>query len=133
MSAGDGIAHPLFRIEGHSHLVVVTDACGRPGNDGSGRGLTAAGYEIEQRRFAGAVGADEAETFARIQEEFDPFEQRRMSLVGERDIVKFDDLVAEARCPEPQIGDALTGRRFKVKKPDLWNTRLSDPRRAAFE
>jgi uncharacterized protein len=28
---------------------------------------------------------------------------------------------------------ALTGRRFKVRTPDLWNTRLSDPRRASFE
>ncbi|MDR6505562.1 pyridoxamine 5'-phosphate oxidase family protein [Arthrobacter oryzae] len=28
---------------------------------------------------------------------------------------------------------AMTGRRFKVKKPDLWNTRLSDARRASFE
>jgi nitroimidazol reductase NimA-like FMN-containing flavoprotein (pyridoxamine 5'-phosphate oxidase superfamily) len=28
---------------------------------------------------------------------------------------------------------ALTGRRFKVNKPDLWRTRLSDPRRSSFE
>lgn len=28
---------------------------------------------------------------------------------------------------------AMTGRRFKVRKPDLWNTRLSDARRASFE
>lgn len=28
---------------------------------------------------------------------------------------------------------ALTGRRFKVNNPDLWSTRLSDPRRASFE
>lgn len=28
---------------------------------------------------------------------------------------------------------ALTGRRFKVSKPDVWNTRLADPRRASFE
>jgi len=28
---------------------------------------------------------------------------------------------------------ALTGRRFKVNRPDLWNTRLSDPRRSSFE
>ena len=28
---------------------------------------------------------------------------------------------------------ALTGRRFKVTKPDIWNTRLSDRRRASFE
>jgi nitroimidazol reductase NimA-like FMN-containing flavoprotein (pyridoxamine 5'-phosphate oxidase superfamily) len=28
---------------------------------------------------------------------------------------------------------AMTGRRFKVNKPDLWTTRLSDPRRASFE
>lgn len=29
--------------------------------------------------------------------------------------------------------NALTGRRFKVNKPDLWTTRLSDPRRSSFE
>ncbi len=28
---------------------------------------------------------------------------------------------------------ALTGRRFMVNRPDLWTTRLSDPRRAVFE
>jgi nitroimidazol reductase NimA-like FMN-containing flavoprotein (pyridoxamine 5'-phosphate oxidase superfamily) len=28
---------------------------------------------------------------------------------------------------------AMTGRRFKVNKPELWTTRLSDPRRASFE
>jgi len=28
---------------------------------------------------------------------------------------------------------ALTGRRFKVTNPDVWNTRLADPRRASFE
>lgn len=28
---------------------------------------------------------------------------------------------------------ALTGRRFKVNKPDLWNTRLNDSRRSSFE
>jgi uncharacterized protein len=27
----------------------------------------------------------------------------------------------------------LTGRRFKVNKPDIWNTRLGDARRASFE
>ena len=28
---------------------------------------------------------------------------------------------------------ALTGRRFKVNAPDVWNTRLTDGRRASFE
>lgn len=28
---------------------------------------------------------------------------------------------------------ALTGRRFRVNKPDVWNTRSSDRRRASFE
>jgi len=28
---------------------------------------------------------------------------------------------------------ALTGRRFKVNRPDVWTTRLADPRRATFE
>ena len=50
----------------------------------------------------------------------------------------------DARLLEPwQPGDkdyyvrlapkAMTGRRFKVNRPDLWSTRLADPRRAAFE
>jgi uncharacterized protein len=30
----------------------------------------------------------------------------------------------------PQV---LTGRQFKVNRPDLWNTRLSDARRSTFE
>jgi uncharacterized protein len=29
--------------------------------------------------------------------------------------------------------EALTGRRFKVTAPDVWNTRLNDPRRTSFE
>ncbi|CAH0131612.1 hypothetical protein SRABI83_00256 [Arthrobacter sp. Bi83] len=29
--------------------------------------------------------------------------------------------------------DALTGRRFKVNAPDVWNSRLNDQRRASFE
>jgi hypothetical protein len=28
---------------------------------------------------------------------------------------------------------ALTGRRFKVNKPDIWNTRTTDRRRTSFE
>ncbi|MDQ0662608.1 nitroimidazol reductase NimA-like FMN-containing flavoprotein (pyridoxamine 5'-phosphate oxidase superfamily) [Arthrobacter ulcerisalmonis] len=28
---------------------------------------------------------------------------------------------------------ALTGRRFQVNRPDVWNTRLQDQRRASFE
>ncbi|MGX1159189.1 pyridoxamine 5'-phosphate oxidase-like protein [Arthrobacter sp. SLBN-100] len=28
---------------------------------------------------------------------------------------------------------ALTGRRFKVNKPDIWNTRTTDRRRSSFE
>jgi len=28
---------------------------------------------------------------------------------------------------------ALTGRRFRVARPDIWNTRLEDRRRASFE
>jgi nitroimidazol reductase NimA-like FMN-containing flavoprotein (pyridoxamine 5'-phosphate oxidase superfamily) len=28
---------------------------------------------------------------------------------------------------------ALTGRRFKVNRPDVWNTRVQDRRRASFE
>jgi len=28
---------------------------------------------------------------------------------------------------------AMTGRRFEVAKPDIWNTRVQDRRRASFE
>ena len=79
---------------------------------------------------------------------YDAHEEMAWSVVarGEAELIEAKDEKDEvdALFLEPwQPGDkdyyvrvapkALTGRRFKVKKPDLWNTRLSDPRRAAFE
>ncbi|SFT99846.1 pyridoxamine 5'-phosphate oxidase family protein [Arthrobacter sp. ov118] len=65
---------------------------------------------------------------------------------GEAELVENQEEkdAADAQLLEPwQPGDkpyyvrvapkALTGRRFKVNRPDLWNTRLSDPRRSSFE
>lgn len=79
---------------------------------------------------------------------YDAHEEKAWSVVarGEAELIETQDEKDEvdALFLEPwQPGDkdyyvrvapkALTGRRFKVKKPDLWNTRLSDLRRAAFE
>jgi uncharacterized protein len=79
---------------------------------------------------------------------YDPQEQQAWSVVarGEAELIESQEEkdAADARLLEPwQPGDkdfyvrlapkALTGRRFKVNKPDLWSTRLSDPRRSSFE
>ncbi len=79
---------------------------------------------------------------------YDPHEQQAWSVVarGEAELIESQDDkdAADARLLEPwQAGDkdfyvrlspkALTGRRFKVNNPDLWTTRLSDPRRSSFE
>jgi uncharacterized protein len=79
---------------------------------------------------------------------YDPHEQQAWSVVarGEVELIDSQDEkdAVDARLLEPwQAGDkdfyvrlapkALTGRRFKVNKPDLWSTRLSDPRRSSFE
>ncbi|QCB97693.1 pyridoxamine 5'-phosphate oxidase family protein [Arthrobacter sp. PAMC25564] len=79
---------------------------------------------------------------------YDPHDQQAWSVVarGEAELIESQDDkdAADARLLEPwQAGDkdfyvrlspkALTGRRFKVNNPDLWSTRLSDPRRSSFE
>jgi nitroimidazol reductase NimA-like FMN-containing flavoprotein (pyridoxamine 5'-phosphate oxidase superfamily) len=79
---------------------------------------------------------------------YDPHEQEAWSIVarGEAEVIDNQDEknAVDARLLEPWQGGeknfyvrlapkALTGRRFKVTKPDLWSTRLSDPRRASFE
>jgi nitroimidazol reductase NimA-like FMN-containing flavoprotein (pyridoxamine 5'-phosphate oxidase superfamily) len=79
---------------------------------------------------------------------YDAHEQAAWSVMarGEAELIESQDEkdAADARLLEPwQPGDkefyvrvapkALTGRRFKVNRPDLWTTRLSDPRRTSFE
>lgn len=79
---------------------------------------------------------------------YDPHEQHAWSVVarGEAELIESQDEknAVDSRLLEPwQVGDkdfyvrlapkALTGRRFKVNKPHLWTTRLSDPRRTSFE
>ncbi|MET1022312.1 MAG: pyridoxamine 5'-phosphate oxidase family protein [Arthrobacter sp.] len=79
---------------------------------------------------------------------YDAREQQAWSVVarGEAQLIEGQqekDAVDEQLLEPWQPGDkdyyvrlaprALTGRRFKVNKPDLWTTRLSDPRRASFE
>lgn len=79
---------------------------------------------------------------------YDAHEQEAWSVVarGEAELIESQEEkdAVDARLLEPwQPGDkdhyvrlppkALTGRRFKVKRPDLWDTRLSDPRRESFE
>lgn len=79
---------------------------------------------------------------------YDPHDQMAWSVVARGESVLIESPAerdaVDALFLEPwQAGDkdyyvrlspkALTGRRFKVKKPDLWTTRLSDARRASFE
>lgn len=79
---------------------------------------------------------------------YDAREQQAWSVVarGEAQLIESQqekDAVDEQLLEPWQPGDknyyvrlspkAMTGRRFKVNKPDLWSTRLSDARRASFE
>lgn len=79
---------------------------------------------------------------------YDAHEEMAWSVVarGEAELIESqeDKDAVDALLLEPwQPGDkdfyvrlapkALTGRRFKVNKPDLWTTRLADPRRSTFE
>jgi uncharacterized protein len=79
---------------------------------------------------------------------YDPQTEEAWSVVARGGTVTVDDpaerAAADALGLEPwQPGtkshyvrlspNALTGRRFKVNAPDVWNTRLGDQRRASFE
>lgn len=79
---------------------------------------------------------------------YDAHEQTAWSVVARGEAELIDDQAekdaVDALLLEPwQPGEknyyvrlapkALTGRRFKVNNPDVWNTRLADPRRASFE
>jgi len=79
---------------------------------------------------------------------YDEHEQAAWSVVarGEAELIEddaekkaVDDLLLEPWQPGEKnyyvrvAPKALTGRRFKVNNPDVWRTRLSDPRRASFE
>ena len=79
---------------------------------------------------------------------YDAHEQAAWSVVarGEAELIEdqADKDAVDALLLEPwQPGEknyyvrlapkALTGRRFKVNNPDVWRTRLADPRRASFE
>jgi nitroimidazol reductase NimA-like FMN-containing flavoprotein (pyridoxamine 5'-phosphate oxidase superfamily) len=79
---------------------------------------------------------------------YDEHEQTAWSVVarGEAGLIEdqaekdaVDDLLLEPWQPGEKnfyvrlAPKALTGRRFKVNNPDVWRTRLADPRRASFE
>ena len=79
---------------------------------------------------------------------YDAHEQTAWSVVarGEAELIEdqadkdaVDELLLEPWQPGEKnyyvrlAPKALTGRRFKVNNPDVWRTRLADPRRAAFE
>ena len=79
---------------------------------------------------------------------YDGHEQTAWSVVarGEAELIEdeaekkaVDDLLLEPWQPGEKnhyvrvTPKALTGRRFKVNNPDVWRTRLADPRRASFE
>ncbi|MGY2746581.1 pyridoxamine 5'-phosphate oxidase family protein [Pseudarthrobacter sp. O4] len=112
-------------------------------------------FVLERRaivfRSAGGIklwGAMTAKPVAFEIDGYDVHEQTAWSVVARGEIELIENLAekqaVDALLLEPwQPGDkdyyvrlspkALTGRRFKVNKPDLWTTRLSDPRRASFE
>jgi nitroimidazol reductase NimA-like FMN-containing flavoprotein (pyridoxamine 5'-phosphate oxidase superfamily) len=79
---------------------------------------------------------------------YDAHEQTAWSVVarGEAELIEdqadkdaVDELLLEPWQPGEKnyyvrlAPKALTGRRFKVNNPDVWRTRLADPRRASFE
>lgn len=79
---------------------------------------------------------------------YDPRQEEAWSVVvrGETEVISSDEEKAavDALHLEPwQPGakdnyirlspQVLTGRRFRVNKPDLWNTRTADARRSSFE
>ncbi|MET3719978.1 MULTISPECIES: pyridoxamine 5'-phosphate oxidase family protein [unclassified Arthrobacter] len=79
---------------------------------------------------------------------YDPHTEEAWSVVvrGDTEVIQdqadkdaVDELSLEPWQPGPKehyirlTASALTGRRFKVNKPDVWNTRLSDRRRTSFE
>jgi nitroimidazol reductase NimA-like FMN-containing flavoprotein (pyridoxamine 5'-phosphate oxidase superfamily) len=79
---------------------------------------------------------------------YEPDSEEAWSVVARGGTVLIDDPDQKARIDalrlqpwEPGTKDhyirliprALTGRRFKVNPPDLWNTRTTDARRASFE
>ncbi|MCU1549164.1 MAG: flavin-nucleotide-binding protein [Arthrobacter sp.] len=79
---------------------------------------------------------------------YDPRQEEAWSVVarGETEVVTSEEekAMVDALYLEPwQPGAkdnyirltprALTGRRFKVNKPDVWNTRAADARRSSFE
>ncbi len=79
---------------------------------------------------------------------YDAHEQAAWSVVarGEAELIEdqadkdaVDELLLEPWQPGEKnyyvrlAPKALTGRRFKVNNPDVWRTRLADPRRASFE
>ncbi len=112
-------------------------------------------YVLERRsivfRSAGGTklwGAEAARPAALEIDGYDSRNEEAWSVVarGETDVISSQEekAAADALHLEPwQPGAkdnyirltprALTGRRFKVNKPDLWKTRLNDSRRASFE
>lgn len=79
---------------------------------------------------------------------YDPRQEEAWSVIarGETEVMSSDEEKAAVDALhlepwQPGVKDnyirlrpqVLTGRRFKVSKPDLWNTRTSDARRSSFE
>jgi nitroimidazol reductase NimA-like FMN-containing flavoprotein (pyridoxamine 5'-phosphate oxidase superfamily) len=79
---------------------------------------------------------------------YDPHDETAWSVMARGDAELLEDQAekdaVDASLLEPwQPGEkpyyvrvapkALTGRRFKVNQPDVWTTRLTDPRRSRFE
>ncbi len=100
---GDGVAHALGRVERRTGLVVVPEPHGRPALETTVGGLVAAGDEVEQRRLAAAVGADDAEALTGVDGQVEALEEQGPVAPSMTDTVEFDDLVAQAGCSEGQV------------------------------
>ena len=112
-------------------------------------------YVLDRRtivfRSAGGTklwGAKAARPAALEIDGYDPERQEAWSVVlrGDTELISSQeekDVVDALRLEPWQPGDkgnyirltpqALTGRRFKVNRPDVWNTRPNDARRSTFE
>lgn len=134
--ANDAVGRLALVVDGHPEIFPVNYALDR-------RSIvfrTAAGTKLW-------VASSERPAALEI-DGYDPHTEEAWSVVVRGDTALIEDQAekdaVDALSLEPwQPGNkdhyirlsarALTGRRFKVNKPDVWNTRLSDRRRASFE
>ena len=93
-AAGDFLVDRVVGLEGVAILIDVAELDRFADFDFALIGLLLAGDQAEERGFAGAVGADDADDAARGQAEGEIFEQQIVA-VGFADVFHFDDERAE--------------------------------------